>query len=565
MSATRHDAFPERSAQLLAFDVPGLDAAESTEDIAEEVTSELAGSAQQAPSMPRADAAAADAVEGGEPSPTVGSVLRDRYLLEAAIGGGGTAMVYRAVDRRRDDAKADGPRVAVKLLRPERRGDPRSIARLQREFRQTQSAAHPNVVRFLDLDCDQGTWFIVMELLSGESLAAALRRTAPAGLPRARALAVVAGVADALTHAHARGVVHGDVKPANVFVTESGDARLLDFGVAPAPGDPSEPVAATRAYASPEVRGGAPAGIHDDVFSFACVACEALAGEHPFGRGRAMSAGSPGVQPRRPAGLEDATWQLLQRALEGRPSLRPDMHELARALHDAAEPGRKPPPAVAAPTAAPVTAASGISLTPAKHRRLALGAALAATLALVLGILIGRFDNSAGSPPVQVPVSRAEVTQAPMLPLPAAAAADPATVRRPAAGEPQIPQDEADLMAPAPAGEVGFDLSAMSVSNQAVVAAIPLRHETPGGVPRDARVNWRIIDGSARPGQDFGGPQSGVETFVAGNTFRMLYVPIVANPATTRDRTFVVELTGASPGVQLGRTPRIAVTILGDR
>jgi hypothetical protein len=120
-------------------------------------------------------------------------------------------------------------------------------------------------------------------------------------------------------------------------------------------------------------------------------------------------------------------------------------------------------------------------------------------------------------------------------------------------------------MTPAPTGHVSFDFPAMAVSNRAVVAAIPLRHASLGGTPRDARVNWRIIEGSARPGQDFGGPESGVESFVAGNTFRILYVPIVANPATTRDRTFVVELTGASPGVQLGRTPRVAVTILGDR
>jgi hypothetical protein len=78
-------------------------------------------------------------------------------------------------------------------------------------------------------------------------------------------------------------------------------------------------------------------------------------------------------------------------------------------------------------------------------------------------------------------------------------------------------------------------------------------------------VNWRIIEGSALAGEDFGGPQSGVESFAAGHSFRILYVPILANPAATRDRTFVVELSDASPGTQLVRTPRIAVTILGDR
>ncbi len=102
----------------------------------------------------------------------------------------------------------------------------------------------------------------------------------------------------------------------------------------------------------------------------------------------------------------------------------------------------------------------------------------------------------------------------------------------------------------------------MKVSNRAVVAAIPLRHLS--GTPRDVRVNWRIIEGSARPGRDYGGPESGVESFVAGNNFRILYVPIVANPAVAQDRTFVVELTGATPGVEVGGAPRVAVTILGD-
>jgi hypothetical protein len=114
----------------------------------------------------------------------------------------------------------------------------------------------------------------------------------------------------------------------------------------------------------------------------------------------------------------------------------------------------------------------------------------------------------------------------------------------------------------APTGLVTFDLPSMMVSNRAVVAAIPLRHLS--GTPRDVRVNWRIIEGSARPGRDYGGPESGVESFVAGNSFRILYVPIVANPATSPDRTFVVELTGATPGVEVGGAQRVAVTILGD-
>jgi len=576
MSAISHDAIPGLHGQPLPFDAHEPDVSHPTEDIADEITSELAGVPARVVAE-RRDAPPAEAGSAAESEPAahpaVGSVLRERYVLESLIGGGGTAMVYQALDRRRDDAIAGRAQVAVKLLRPERRWDPRSIGRLQREFRQTQAVAHPGVIRFFDLDCDRGSWFIVMELLGGESLAAALRRAAPAGLRRKRALAVCAGVADALAHAHARGVVHGDVKPANIFITETGDARLLDFGVAPSPDDPPEPVAATRAYASPEVQGGALAGARDDVFSLACVACESLSGEHPFGRSRAKAAADPGALPSRPQGLDDATWQALLRALDIDRLRRPDMVELARALRHAANPVTSPRAPVAA---LPVMAAVSLpaqSSTPvpaaadppaAKRPRLVAGAVIAAALALVLGILIGRLDpdaeSSAVAPPSKTPAILAQAAP-PALP---AAATEPDAERRPGASEPGTAADKTKETPPAPTGQIGFDLPAMSVSNRAVVAAIPLRHASLGGTPRDARVNWRIIEGSARPGQDYGGPESGVESFVSGNTFRILYVPIVANPATTRDRTFVVELTGASPGVQLVRPSRVAVTILGD-
>ena len=93
-------------------------------------------------------------------------------------------------------------RVAIKLLRPELRDRPQSVARLQREFRQTQAVAHPNVVRFLDLDCDGDAWFIVMELLSGETLGPLLRRVAPSGLSGAEALRI--GVSPSATRSRMR-------------------------------------------------------------------------------------------------------------------------------------------------------------------------------------------------------------------------------------------------------------------------------------------------------------------------------------------------------------------------
>ncbi len=568
MSATSHDVVHGRSDHRLKIGASALDLPDPTQDIADEITSELAGVAA---SVAAAPTEATQAPSGNETvpgdSPAEGTVLRDRYVLETLLGSGGTAVVFRASDLRRDATAGGGQLVAVKLLRPERCSEPRSIARLQREFRQTQAAAHPNVVRFYDLDCDKGSWFIVMELLNGETLAARLRHAAPGGLPEQEATAVAADVADALAHAHARGVIHGDVKPANIFMADAGETRILDFGVSPEPQAPPEPTAGTRAYASPEVLAGEQAQAGDDVFSLACVTCEMISGQHPYGRSGADAAARAGVLSQRPAGLDDRLWQVLVRALDLSRPVRPGMKEFADALRGAPAPSTARSPTVATVAAMPpepIAAPPVSPPTPARRTRLVTGGAIAAGLMLVLGILIGRLDQ--GVQPVSaVPpsVSPSEPAVSSALPAPALV---PATRSEAATRQPQVNEalTPVDLQTRpfASTGLVTFDLPTMRVSNRAVVAAIPLRHLS--GTPRDVRVNWRIIEGSARPGRDYGGPESGVESFVAGNNFRILYVPIIGNPATTQDRTFVVELTGATPNVEVGGAPRVVVTILGD-
>ena len=566
MSATSHDAFSRQPGQPLSFGAAADDVAEHTEDIADEITSELAESGAVGAAMPvpdvMADAAGSEAREQ-DPAPGPASVLRDRYVLEALLGSGGTSVVYRAFDLRRDATGAGGQEVAVKLLRPERRGEPRAIARLQREFRQTLAAAHPYVLRFHDLDCDRGSWFIVMELLSGETLAARLRQAAPGGLPAGEARVIAAAVAEALEHAHARRVVHGDVKPANVFMTGEGGVRVLDFGAAPEPGDLPGPVTGTRVYASPEVLGGSRPEAGDDVFSLACMACELFGGTHPYGRRGADVAIRANVTPERPPGIEDALWRVLRKALDPCRASRPRMGELAAALRgvdvSAVSGQAVAEPAVDAALQPPALRANVSATRP----RFATSGAIAAGLMLLLGILVGRLARDESPPaPSGVPEGTAEAVAA--QPLPPAAEIIPRAAVNPAPAAPQSEQPAASAAATPPptTGVVTFGEPAMVVSNRAVVAAIPLRHLS--SAPRDAGVRWRIIEGSALPGRDYGGPESGVESFAAGNSFRILYVPIVANPASTRDRTFVVELTGATPGVEIGDKPRIAVTILGD-
>lgn len=571
MSATSYDVVHGCFDQRLKIGASALDLPDPTQDIADEITSELAGVAA---SVVAAPTEAAQAPSGNEAvpgeSPAEGTVLRDRYVLETLLGSGGTAVVFRASDLRRDATAGGGQLVAVKLLRPERRGDPRSIARLQREFRQTQTVVHPNVVRFYDLDCDHGSWFIIMEFLTGETLAARLRRAEPVGLPVHDATAVAADVAHALAHAHALGVFHGDVKPANIFLTDAGEIRLLDFGVAPEPHAPPEPTTGTRAYASPEVLGGQQAEAADDVFSLACVTCEMISGMHPYGRNGVDAATRAGVLPQRPAGLGDKQWQVLVRALDlSRPN-RPGMKEFAGALRGVATPEEAGSPAVEAVAAIvavhpePIAVRAASPATPARRMRLAAGGGLAAGLMLVLGILIGRVDKGV-EPTSAVPPPTSTINTSELSVLPATAPV-PAIVTHAPKGQPQVAEEpepvDSQQGLSAPMGLVTFDMPTMLVSSKAVVAAIPLRHLS--RTSRNVRVNWRIIEGSARPGRDYGGPESGVESFVAGNNFRILYVPIIGNPATTQDRTFVVELTGATPNVEVGGAPRVAVTILGD-
>ena len=156
----------------------------------------------------------------------VGTVVRRKYRLDELRGAGATAAVYAATHR-------NGSRVALKVLHPElaRYDDVRG--RFLREGYVANLVEHPGIVRVLDDDDDDeyGTVFLVMELLAGETLEARLQRHG-GRLPMDEVLAWTDRVLDVLAAAHARGIVHRDVKPENLFVTTSGELKVLDFGIA---------------------------------------------------------------------------------------------------------------------------------------------------------------------------------------------------------------------------------------------------------------------------------------------------------------------------------------------
>jgi serine/threonine protein kinase len=158
------------------------------------------------------------------PDPRIGTTVGGRWRLDEVLGAGGMATVYAATHR-------NGNRMAIKVLHAHLLDDAELVARFTKEGRIGNLAGHPGVVRTLDDGMtDDGVPFLLMDLLEGESLD---RRIARRGrMHVAEAARVVGDVLDALAAAHASGLVHRDVKPENVFLTNAGEVKLLDFGIA---------------------------------------------------------------------------------------------------------------------------------------------------------------------------------------------------------------------------------------------------------------------------------------------------------------------------------------------
>ena len=258
----------------------------------------------------------------------IGDILNDRFILEERVGSGGMSTVYRALDRRKLEADDRDPYVAVKILNVEFSAHPDSLIALQREAKKCQRLAHPNIVRAYDFDRDGTTVFMTMEYLSGHSLAQMLRRPDFNGMSCDEAMPIVEGMANALSFAHKNGIVHADFKPANVILTDDGQIKVIDFGIArafqlPDQGDmeatrfdPGSLGALTPTYASPEMLEHGEPDPRDDVYALACICYELFTGRHPFGRRQAVEARDGGLTPEWKKVLTRKQWKALRAALE---------------------------------------------------------------------------------------------------------------------------------------------------------------------------------------------------------------------------------------------------------
>ncbi|HEY0686688.1 MAG TPA: bifunctional serine/threonine-protein kinase/formylglycine-generating enzyme family protein [Steroidobacter sp.] len=260
-------------------------------------------------------------------SPTSGSIVKDRFVLEEVLGRGGMGVVFKARDLRKEEAQDRNPYVALKLLNDEFRRHPESLKALQRESRKAQQLAHANVVTVYDFDRDGANVFMVMELLEGQSLDRVIREHEETGLPIERALRLTRDLCRAMAYAHEKGVVHSDFKPANAFLTNNDVVKVFDFGIARAAKradnvsgsttlfDPGTLGALTPTYASCEMIEGLEPDPRDDVYAIACVAYELVSGKHPFNRLSAVQARDKQMVAKRPRGLKRHQWKALQRGL----------------------------------------------------------------------------------------------------------------------------------------------------------------------------------------------------------------------------------------------------------
>jgi serine/threonine-protein kinase len=206
-------------------------------------------------------------------------VFSERYELTHLIARGGMAEVYRARDR-----LLDRP-VALKVLFPELSVDRAFVERFRREAQAAAKLSHPNIVPVFDWGEDSGSYFIVMEFVDGRALSAVLRESGP--LDPTRAAEIAAQVAAALASAHRHGVVHRDIKPGNVLITEDGGVKVTDFGIARAINTEESltqtgAVMGTATYFSPEQAEGIGVDARTDIYSLGVVLFEMLTGRPPF-------------------------------------------------------------------------------------------------------------------------------------------------------------------------------------------------------------------------------------------------------------------------------------------
>jgi serine/threonine protein kinase len=343
-----------------------------------------------------------------EPTRAVPSaaVIAGRYRLERLVGRGGTAEVWQATDTSLDR------RVALKLVTAPH---DESAVRAADEARTLAQLSHPSLVQVYDAGTDtSGRPWVVMEYVDGQTLADAVRSSP---LPVARIAEIGAAVADALAHVHARGMVHRDVKPANVLLGKDGSVKLTDFGIArlvdAAKVTSTGMMVGTASYLAPEQVSGEPVGPPTDVYALGLVLLETITGAREYD-GPAIEAAmarlhrSPVMPATLPPGWEGVLSAMTSREVELRPSAADAAKALRALQHGDATTVLAPPAGVQRTTVLPrtttVPVTTPVAATPARRAPWVIAGLLAVAVLGAAGYALAQQ----GSPtPREVPgVSR---------------------------------------------------------------------------------------------------------------------------------------------------------------
>ncbi len=345
-------------------------------------------------------------------------MIGGRYSLGREIGRGGMGAVWLGRD------EVLGREVAIKRIGHQPGGSSPDLVRAEREAKIAARVNHPHVVAVFDLVQEDDQQWLVMEYVEGPTLAELIRDQGP--MSTDRAAAILAQAAEALSAAHAAGVVHRDVKPSNILITAEGQAKLSDFGIARAEADASLTqtglVTGSPAYLAPEVASGQLATPASDVWSLGATLFHTLAGRPPYDVGDNVLGALYKIVNEEPPRLDDAGWlaPLVAASMTHDPAARWSMADVADFLRagpgaavsmPAAPLGVVPPPAEPEHATEVLEAPPTVPPVPARRRSggvlpWIVGAAVLA-LAVMIGLIVYYGSQDSPDPPADEPTSQA--------------------------------------------------------------------------------------------------------------------------------------------------------------
>jgi serine/threonine protein kinase len=516
----------------------------------------------------------------------LGRVLRDRYVLVDRLGSGGKGTVFKAVDRYRAHLPEAEQYVAIKILHATAASDG-LLASLRREFYRTQTLSHRNIVNVFELDRDGDVDFFTMEFLEGALLSRVMGRLQPLPMSRPQAWAIIREIGNGLDYAHDRKVVHADLKPQNIMITDSGEVRILDFGASSASADQSPEdrlrtrsslASVTPAYASCELLDGRAPDPRDDIYAFACLSYELLAGAHPFQRRRATEARDFAIVPRRPPGLTRRQWQALTMGLCWH---RAGRSISVRAWLDKLSVGR---------AAGPLSRAHDLQSAPANPRRtwafgagaLCAGLVTSATIWFSVAALAGKKSGSdegvaraasslqlnTGAILARESAGRpADSTAADGAARPAAVPTAQNAAARGTSSEASDSESQAEnnarrdvdrsKLATVPPGSPIVPASNYTVRFGERFAEIRIHRSAllAGDVP----LVWWTEAASARPGVDYVPQGKAIQAFRKGKSSTSFFVKLVPKALRTKPEVFYIAIAGTGHGASSGQVARAAV------